>query len=375
MIGKKLWNEDVGLYGSLFLMSFPHLIAQVPLMLVDSFSMCTLAIAILGFLFAIKEFRIQWIIIFLTFSILTLASKLTIPIIFLFVIIAVGLLYATRKSEYINVILLLVFLSVILILAFSLKYEVLLSQLNRVSKLSPLEGATWRYAVSPISMFHQLSPPVVILVLLSPLIALKLRDKRFIILLAWIIPIMIVIGSSRLRYLIPIYPALALAAGYTIYELIKNSRIRLYLVGCIMLFSVIIGFSYIPPMQNYDSKNLMDAAAYLEQQGIQEFALITYFPTRQGLSYSLFPILDYHYSGNITYFVSIVDIFNETKTEAPPEVLIIIARHDFKPVTRDEALAVNALENNYELVKRFDSTAMGYWSPAITSVYKYRQPH
>jgi len=370
LIGKKLWNEHVGLYGSLFLMSFPHLIVQVPLMLVDSFSMCTLAIAVLGFLLAIKEFRIHWIIVFLTFSIVTITSKLTIPIIFVFVILAAGLLYSSRKSEYRNVILLLVFLSAILILIVSLEYDVLLSQLNRVSRLSPLEGATWRYAVSPISMFHQLSPAVVVLFLISPLFALKLCDKRFVILLAWIIPIIIVVGSSRLRYLIPIYPAIALAAGYTIYELIKNTRLRQHVVACIMLFSVIIGFSYIPFMQSYDSKNLMDAATYAENQGFQEIAIVTYFPNRQGLSHSLIPIFDYYYSGNLIPLSNIADIFNETQSEQLPDILIIIARHDFNPTTWEEITALMILETRYELVKRFDSATMGYWSPAITTIYK-----
>jgi len=374
LLGKRLWNEHVGLYGSLFLMSLPHLIVQVPLMLVDSFSMCTLTIAMLGFLLAIKEFRVHWILMFLIFSIITLSSKLTIPVIFAFAIIAAGLLYASRKKEYIHVILLFGLIAAVLIPIFLFKYELLLIQLNRVINFSPLMGTTWPSPVYPISMFYQLTLPIVIMFLLSPLLALKRRDKRFIILLAWIIPIILISGGTRLRFLIPIYPAIALAAGYTIYELIRDIRLRRYLVGCIMLSSLTIGFSYIPFMQSYADRNLMDAAAYVEEKGFEEIGIVTYYhPEIQHGSLVLHSIFDYYYSGNLKSFSNIEDVFNISKTKELPDVLVIIAMYDFRMssrANRDEALAVIALENNYDLIKRFDSGIISVWSPMITSIYK-----
>jgi len=370
LLARELWNQEIGLYSALFLMSFPHLLAQVPLLLVDCFSMSALTIGILGLILAIKKFKIYSVLIFVVFSMIALGSKLTIPIVFLFVIIAVALIYPSCRSERINLLLLLGIIAAIIVTLFMLKSEVLLGQLVRVSKWSLFVRGPWHTGINPISFFYQLNPAIMILVILSPLLALIRRDKIYIIILAWILSLVLTAGWTRLRYLIPIYPALAIASAFAINELIKNVKIRRYFVFCIMLFSITMAFSYIPYMQKFAGRNIMDAASYAEERGISEAAIITYFPTRQGLSYSLFSIFDYHYSGNLTYFFKLGDVFNSTKTSEPPEFLIIISRHDFKPTERSEAFAILALESNYRLIKRFDAATMGYWSPAITCIYE-----
>lgn len=364
-IGTKFWNASVGLYSSLFLITSPHLLAQVPLMIIDPFAMSTLAIAIVGFLLAMKDFKIHWILLAFAFSVITLTSKLTIPIVFFSTIASLTIFYASRRHERLRILLLLVMILIPLIILLIFKFDLYLSQFIFAAKASPLTAIRPpRNPVSPLFLFYQLTPPVIILFLLSPFLALYHRDKRFLILLAWIIPLVLTAGWTRGRYLMPIYPAIALGAGYTIEKIIKDRKIRRYAVGCIMLFSLTVALSYIPFMQNFSERNLMDAASYAEQIGFKELTVTNYFPHRQSASYTLIPMFDYYYRGKLKYESDIENIVNYKEL---PEGFVIIS--DRRIIELDDNLK-NFLLLNYKLMKSFESGTIGTWYPCITSVLK-----
>jgi hypothetical protein len=236
-------------------------------------------------------------------------------------------------------------------------------QLSTLLSSTPALGTSWHNPVSPISILYQLPPAVVILSLLSPVLALIRRDKNLIIILAWTIPLILITEGTRLRYLIPIYPALALAAGFAITILLKNAQIRRYTTACIMLFSITIAFSYIPYMLDFSDRNLMDAAAYVQKIGIEQSALVTFFPHRSS-SYSLFALFDYYYNGELEYYKEIDDIFD--LNYLPDNIILISSTINLNLSIEKERI----FEENYQLKRRFESGYRGVWYPTITSVFK-----
>jgi hypothetical protein len=162
----------------------------------------------------------------------------------------------------------------------------------------------------------------------------------------------------------PIYPAIALTAGYSIEKIIRDVKIRRFAVVCIMLFSITIAFSYIPYMQSYSERDRMDAALYADRIGLQEVILVTYFPNRQGISESLFPIFDYYYQGNVSYQSNLEEIF---KLERLPEGLVLMTDRRVNEI--DEQIELK-LSLNYKLKKVFDSGVRGVWHPCITRIYQ-----
>jgi 4-amino-4-deoxy-L-arabinose transferase-like glycosyltransferase len=375
-IGKHLFNERVGFYAALILATMPHLLCQVPLMLVDTFTIFFITLSVLLFIIAIKpssSHHLIWIIFTALSIILTFLSKETSALVFIGVFPTLALIFSYSKTGFDKGVFLrgisTILLSVLFGLPmFILKHEVFMTQsmgslgrraLSLAPKFSP-------YAVYPVSLLYQVGFVVILLAIFSFFTFVYKRNWVYVSLLAWTVIPFFVLMNTRIRYLMIIYPAIALMASITL-DKINNREIRRYFLASIIICSTVISlFVYLPYLQNYSDRHLVDAAEYTNRfypnTNIAIFTIYDDSP-HPGRERTLAPIFDY-------YSLNQIQWYNHEKFSSfqkSPEIIVVISDKIY-PDTTPQNLTV-ALYRDYDLVRVYSSGSRGIWAPAITSVY------
>jgi len=302
LIGKELWDEDVGFYGGLLLLGIPYLFTQVPLMLVDVPAMFFLTFAIYTFIKALKRGG-SWIplasfAIFLVFyakySAWLMLSVL--GVIFLVYLIknrglgeegslripspsrgegeGGGVNSELLTPNYIHRGALIVSIAALLMgIVFWYKFDVFSEQLRLL--ISYQKPGLRRWEESFIStFFFQIHPFITVSALYSVYAAFKKKDLKYAI-IVWLVLLVVMLGIKRIRYIIMVFPMLTLMASYGL-KGARDKAIKRFVASCIIVSSIAIAmFAYLPFLQRMSVANLKEAGHFLNTLTEEDVVVFT----------------------------------------------------------------------------------------------------
>ncbi len=292
LIGKTLWHEKIGIYGGILLLGIPYLLTQVPLMLVDVPTMFFFTLALF---ITIKAIRQGGTVLLLSASItivLAMLSKYSVwlmlsvlPVIFL-VHIEYGWKVILQRAAVIA--LAAAFLIGIAILW---KFNVIAEQLRLLQSYQVPGLRRWGESFTS-TFFFQIHPYITLAALFSIYVAIKKKDFKVAI-IGWLLLLVVVLDIRRARYLIVIFPMLALMAAYGIRE-IRNAKIRTFIVSSAVASALVIAIlGYLPFLQSTSAVNLTQAGKYLDTMDAETIEVVTLPPARSIVNPAVtVPILD-----------------------------------------------------------------------------------
>ena len=303
LTGKILWDEDVGFRAGALLSGMPYLLTQVPLMLVDVPTMFFLTLSIFTFIKALERGRV-WIAISSIAVFLAVFSKYS-TWLMLSVLVVIFLVYLREGAGGRNIIyrgtLVAIVAGILIGIVIFIKFDVISEQINLL--LSYQRPGLRRWGESFVStFFYQVHPFITIAALYSFYAAVKKRDFRYVIII-WLILLVVLLGIRRARYILIIFPMLALAASYGLRE-IKDKEIKRFIVLCAVISSLLTGFFvYLPFLQKMSASNLKDAGRFLNSLDASKIEVLT-MPSKNYIvnpDVSV-PILDFFTDKDIYYY-------------------------------------------------------------------------
>ncbi len=262
LTGKTLWDEETGFIAGLLLLGMPYLFTQVPLMLVDVPTMFFLSLSIFSFLKALERGGAGTTVLASCALFLAFFSKYsTWPM--LSVLGVAFLIYlkknpgaTLRRGAWVAL------LSCLLIGSFLLlKSGVFLEQMKLL--LSYQKPGLERWGESFVSTFlFQINPVITFAAVYSLFVAFKKRDVRYII-ACWLVVVVFVFQIRRIRYILPVFPLVALMAAYGL-RTIAGRTLRTLIAYTIVIASLIIAvFAYLPFALTISAENMKQAGEYL----------------------------------------------------------------------------------------------------------------
>ncbi len=346
LIGKMLWDEDIGFSAGALLLGIPYLFIQVPLMLVDVPTMFFFTLSIFAFIKALNQGGIRMITLSSIAIFLTFFSKystwlmLSVLVVIFLVHLKIAFLIPPHplnppsipplvrgdtegskggvgglKPERVLIYraALITLISGFLIGAIILyKFDVFSEQIKLL--LSYQRPGLKRWGESFTSTFlFQIHPFITVAALYSVYAALKKRDLKYAIII-WLMLLVVLLQIKRIRYIIMVFPMLALMASYGLQEIEtcrsrvdtrdgESKAIRKFIVSCIIISSIVIAvFAYLPFTQKISAINLKDAGKFLNSLGTENVAVFTLPQKESGVNPAVsVPILDYFTKKRIHY--------------------------------------------------------------------------
>jgi len=263
LIGRDLWNDRIGLSGGLLLLGIPYLFTQVPLMLVDVPSMFFLTLSVFMFNRVLTRGGVLMAVLSATAIFLSLFSKYSLWL--MLSVLVVLFLIRLRESPGVTlrrgvlVILLTGIFSGIVLLY---KYDVISEQIRLLVSYQKPGLRRWTESFTSTFLF-QVHPFVTLGALYSIYAAVKKRDLRYAV-VVWLVVLVVFMQIKRIRYIVPVFPMLALMAAYGFGE-IRTERLRKLVVLCAVFSSLVIAiFAYLPFLERISLTNLREAGRFLD---------------------------------------------------------------------------------------------------------------
>ena len=247
----------------------------------------------------------------------------------------------------------------------------------------------WRESLASTFLF-QIHPFVTVAALASIFLAWIRRDARYLILGApWLV--MGLFGAGRIRYLVPLFPLLALMAAYGL-ELMRHARIERLIVWCAVTTSVAIAvFGYLPFLQQASAANLENAGAYLDRLADQTVEVFTLPQTGATINPAVsVPLLDFYTRKRLVYrddgtpspgvatsplrftWEAPPPRYYTAPADAPPATAVVVISS-----ARGQALppAVATRLNGASVLASFDRSDGVYGYQTLVAVYRRAQDH
>ena len=140
--------------------------------------------------------------------------------------------------------------------------DVILGQLELLQSYQVPGLRRWEESFTSTFLF-QIHPFITGAALFSAYAAFKQRDARYAIIL-WLPLLLVLLEIKRIRYLLPVFPMLALMASYGLRE-IATGKSGNTVVLCIVASSmVLMVFGFLPFAQKASAANLKQAGEYLD---------------------------------------------------------------------------------------------------------------
>ena len=260
------------------------------------------------------------------------------------------------------------------------KRDVLIEQIQIIQSYSgPL------FYESEINYLFQLGPITIFLALLSIMVAYLKKDKNYIILIVWVLIPFIMLHDSRIRYMIPIFPFIAIMSSISL-SFISNKTIKKFLILSLTLTSIVFTiYAYIPFEENFTDKNIKNAAEFTNTLNNSEIQLILDFSDKHPYDpkpfvplfdlyshkrivysddYIFYPIQDYSYSW--TALFRIPYSFYEDKSPNSlnnDRIIIIISDKEHSNSVPERYL------EHHILIKKFESNIFSILTPSSVKVY------
>ncbi len=300
-IGRELWDGTLGFYGAALLLAMPYLLTQVPLMLVDVPAMFFIALAVLTTIKAFKLGGAGWIAAAVAAVTLALLSKYS-AWLMLTVLIPVFLVYAReapaaalRRASVIAGLAAALF--GLLLLA---KPDVMIEQFRLLWDYQRPGLGRWHESFISTFLF-QIHPFIAAAAAWSLYAAIRRKDLKYAI-IGWMLALALLGQIERIRYLIVLFPMLALMAAYGLRE-IRNVEARAFAAFCAVASSLAIAlFAYLPFLQTASAANLRKAGAYLDSLDVAHVEVITLEQSRVAIHPVVsLPLLDLFTRKPLTY--------------------------------------------------------------------------
>jgi 4-amino-4-deoxy-L-arabinose transferase-like glycosyltransferase len=295
LIGRDLWDEEVGSTAGLLLLGMPYVFSQVPLMLVDVPSMFLLTLSVFAFGRAVIRGGAFMTALAASAVFLALFSKyslwlmLTVLLVLLLVRMRDGV--TARPADIFRRGVLVFLLAAVFGGAFLLyKYEIVMEQMRLLIDYQKPGLRRWTESFTSTFLF-QIHPFITAGALYSIYAAAKKRDVRYVA-AAWLVLVLVLFQVERIRYAMPAFPMISLMAAYGMNE-IKAVRVRRFLVYAAVLSSVAVAvFAYLPMLERLSMRNLMDAGAYMDTLGTGKVRVYT-LPQKSAVNPAVsVPLLD-----------------------------------------------------------------------------------
>lgn len=263
LLGKLLWNEEIGFYGGLLLLGFPYVFTQVPLMLVDVPTMFFLMFSIYLFIRALRSGGSPLILSAATFLFLALFAKYSIWILFsilplIFILhLKPSPHHTIKRAAAIGVIVLL--LSG-LVLIFHL--DTMTEQIRLLIDYQRPALKNWGEDFSSTFLF-QIHPYITMAAICSVVAAARKKDPQYLI-ISFLIVLTLALQVRRIRYILPVFPMLALMAAYGLQN-ISDRKYRKYIAFSAVGSSLVLVFGgFMPFLQTLSAVNIQQAGAFLD---------------------------------------------------------------------------------------------------------------
>lgn len=305
LVGKTLWDRETGFSAGLLLLGIPYLLTQVPLMLVDVPTMFFLILAVVLFLNALSKggpVRTAGAVAAIVLSVLTKYSAW-----FMLSVLGVALFAGHVRSAGTGGRGVIQRGAFILLIAAALSGAMLLLNYAVVSGQAGLllqyqKPGLARWGESFVSTFlFQVHPFITASALVSLVVAVRKRDARYAI-ISWLVLLVVLFGIRRIRYTLPVFPMLALMAGYGL-QIVRQGELRRFLVFGTAATSLIIAFfAYLPFAQSMSAVNLRRAGEYLNTLPSNEVEVITLAPKDPVVNPAVsVPLLDLYTDKQLRY--------------------------------------------------------------------------
>ncbi len=301
LIGKTLWDETVGLYGGILLLGIPYLLTQVPLMLVD---VPTMFFFILALFTTIKAVQQGGAALLLSASVaITLAMLSKYSVWLMLSVLPVVLLshieYGWKVIFQRAAVIALgtAFLIGIVILW---KFNVFAEQFGLLQSYQVPGLKRWGESFTS-TFFFQIHPYITLAALFSIVAAIKKKDSKYAI-ISWLLLLVVVLEIKRARYLVVVFPMLALMAAYGISE-IRSAKISKFIVSSAVISALVIAmFGYLPFLQKTSAVNLTQAGKYLDTMDSDIIEVVTLPPARSIVNPAVsVPMLDLFTQKTLVY--------------------------------------------------------------------------
>ncbi len=274
LMGRTLWDEETGFIAGLFLLGMPYLYTQVPLMLVDVPTMFFLSLSIYSFMRALERGGTGMTVLASIALFLAVFSKYsTWPMLSVLGVVFVLFLKKDRAATLRRgaaVMLLAGLLSGTLLL---FKFDVFSEQIRLL--LSYQKPGLERWGESFISTFlFQINPFISIAAAYSLYRAIKKRDLQYLIIF-WLVALIFVFQIRRIRYILPVFPMVALMAAYGLRN-IEGRTLRKFSASAVACTSIVIAvFAYRPFAHTISAENLKQAGEYLNSLETKSVEVVT----------------------------------------------------------------------------------------------------
>ncbi|MDP6812027.1 MAG: glycosyltransferase family 39 protein, partial [Alphaproteobacteria bacterium] len=208
LIGRMLWNDRTGTFGAVLLLAMPYLLTQVPLMLVDVPTMFFLTFAVFTTIKAVRHGG-GWLLLAATAIAIAALSKYT-NWLMLSVVPVIFVAHLDRGAATVGRRAGVICLGTGLLVGAVVLWggDVIAGQIGLL--LSYQVPALGGWSESLISTFlFQTHPFVAAAALWSLYLAVKRRDLKFAV-VAWLLVLVVAFEAPRIRYILMIFPMLAL---------------------------------------------------------------------------------------------------------------------------------------------------------------------
>lgn len=272
-IGRRLWDDSVGLLAGALLLAMPFLLTQVPLMLVDVPAMFFLAATVYGSLRAGRSGG-AWLALAAAAAAAALLTKYSLwPMLS---VVPLAMLAqaqpgaAVRARRIAAVALGAALLAGVFLLW---KFDVVSGQLALLRDYQAPGLLRWQESWVSTLLF-QVHPFVTLAAGVGAAVALWRRDPRF-VLVAWLPLLALGFGVQRSRYLVPVLPMLALMAAYGL-AAVPQPHTRRFIAAAAVVTALAIGLgAYLPFLQHTSAVNLKHAGEYLDTLAVPSAEVVT----------------------------------------------------------------------------------------------------
>jgi len=301
LFANELWNRETGNQAGAMLLAVPYLFTQTPLLLVDIGAMAFFVLAAYLFLIALRRGGAMLagaaaLAIFLAFfSKYSVWLMLSILVAEFLLVLQKSPAAALRRGS------LVALLSGFLIVpALLFHAEVIREQLVILREFQQPGLRAWEESFISTLFFHT-HPFVAAGAVGSLLLAIFRRDFRYLV-VAWLVLLFIPgMQVRRIRYLVPIFPLLAIMAAYGL-GAIGSAKIRRFIVYCSVSGALVLALTaYRPFLQSHSIANLKDAGRFMDSLAAESF-LVQTLPQQSVVNPAIaVPLLDLYTSKPIYY--------------------------------------------------------------------------
>lgn len=303
-ISAELWDRRAAGFSAMLMLASPYVLSRVPMTLVDvTLSFLTAALAY-SLLLGLRRRRAEYLVPAGICVALIPFTKLTGLVYLLplaFVPLALHLSGERLALRQLAVPVLLgaaLALPLLLHLAPVLREQISLAMILK-SRMPEITGAesVWNL------LFYQFSAPVTLLALAGTCMALRRGERGILLPLLWFLVPLILYHDTRMRYMIPAYPALAMLAGFGLFSLSErwNRGTAVFLALAAVLSSLsLLYLAYVPFAHANSAADLMRSAAYAERIPVESIDVYALYPASYNSSLALLiPLFDLHSSKRV----------------------------------------------------------------------------